>query len=238
MPAQSRCLAAPDGLRRARAASEKRQAPPSSTVGWRRREPLAADTARGADRGRACLRLPARPSFTRSVDSSYAQVGWTPSLWVDRGREWPQPKRAQASPEWRRGAQPDKKRRILTQLEIKTQKQKQHTDVSQGGQSSRLAGPPTPGAGQRDRGADVSLRVQRPATAEPHACHTALCRRLARLRDGACGIVVSAVPARPRSGRPAHACKAGGGTGGQRWRVGAEIFVAPPSTGGRGSLIR
>jgi hypothetical protein len=126
----------------------------------------------------------------------------------------------------------------LTQLEIKTQKQKQHTDVSQGGQSSRLAGPPTPGAGQRDRGADVSLRVQRPATAEPHACHTALCRRLARLRDGACGIVVSAVPARPRSGRPAHACKAGGGTGGQRWRVGAEIFVAPPSTGGRGSLIR
>ena len=115
---------------------------------------------------------------------------------------------------------------------------KQHTDVSQGGQSSRLAGPPTPGAGQRDRGADVSLRVQRPATAEPHACHTALCRRLARLRHGACGIVISAVPARPRTGRPAHACKAGGGTGGQRWRVGAEIFVAPPSTGGRGSLIR
>ena len=115
---------------------------------------------------------------------------------------------------------------------------KQHTDVSQGGQSSRLAGPPTPGAGQRDRGADVSLRVQRPATAEPHACHTALCRRLACLRDGAGGIVVGAVPARPRTGRPAHACKAGGGTGGQRWRVGAEIFVAPPSTGGRGSLIR
>ena len=153
------------------------------------------------------------------------------------GGNGPSLKRAQASPECRRGAYCSHKRGRLAHLEIKTHKQKNNTRTFQKEDNLRDL--------QDHRPLVEGRGIGGPTLADGYSARPLQSHTLVTLPCAGASRVFEMVPAdrclrcasAARTGRPAHACKAGGGTGGQRWRVGAQIFVAPPSTGGRGSLI-